>query len=109
MFKPIGELLDMPEALSRLPGLYSTDGQELDDQVLVFRFYHPLCRWSWYAVEYDPAEKVFFGWTDGEFQEWGNFSLLEMAFVEDREVPIFWDVDFKPIRFGDLKAGLREG
>ncbi len=109
MFKPIEELLDTSEVLSRLPGLYSTDGQELDDHVLVFRFYHPLCRWSWYAVEYDPKERIFFGWTDGEFQEWGNFSLLEMAFVEDREVFIFWDVDFKPIRFGDLKAGLIEG
>ena len=107
MFKPIEELLDKPEALADMPALYATEGQELDDHRLLLRFYHPLCQWSWYAVEYNSEERVFFGWTDGQFQEWGYFSLLEMAFVEVKGVPVFWDVDFKPVRFGDLKASLR--
>ncbi len=89
MFKPIEELLDRPEVLSNMPPLYATEKQDVENQVLLMRFYHPLSRSNWYAVEYDSKERIFFGWTDGEFQEWSYFSLLEMAFVEVRGVPIF--------------------
>ena len=109
MFRPIEELLDKPEALAHMPALYATEKDEIEDSVFLMRFYHPLCRWSWFAVEYDPTEKVFFGLTDAEFQEWGYFSLLEMAFAETQGVPVMWDVDFKPIRFGDWKAREAEG
>lgn len=104
MFRPMEELLDQPEALARMPALYATEKAGVENHLLLMRFYHPLCRWNWYAVEYDPAEKVFFGWVDAEFREWGYFSLLEMAFAEDRSVPVLWDVDFKPVRFMDLKT-----
>ncbi len=104
MFKPIEELLDRPEALAHMPALYDTEKVDLENHFFLMRFYHPLSRQSWYAVEYDPTERIFFGWTDGEFQEWSYFSLLEMAFTEVMGVPVMWDVDFKPIRFGDSKA-----
>ena len=95
---------DHPEALAHMPALYATEKGETEDSVFLMRFYHPLSRQSWLAVEYDPAEKAFFGLADTEFQEWGYFSLLEMAFIEVQGVPLMWDVDFKPIRFGDWKA-----
>lgn len=104
VFKPIEELLDKPEVLAHMPPLYATEKDNLENHLLIMRFYHPLCRWSWYAVEYDPTERIFFGWADGEFQEWEYFSLLEMAFVEVKGVPIMWDMDYKPIRFGDWTA-----
>ena len=108
MFTPVEELLDRPEALAHMPALYSTEKQELEDHLFLMRFYHPLSRTNWYATEYDPREKIFFGWTNGDFQEWDYFSLLEMAFVEVQGVPVMWDLDFKPVRFGDLKARVRE-
>ena len=108
MFKPMEELLDRPEALSTMPALYSTEREDAENHIFLMRFYHPLAQYSWYAVEYDPEDKVFFGWTDGDFQEWGYFYLLEMAFLEVRGVRIMWDVDFMPVRFGELKANLRE-
>lgn len=104
MFRPIEELLDRPEALAWMPALYSTEKVDLADHLFLMRFYHPLSRSSWYAVEYDPTERIFFGWTDGQFQEWGYFSLLEMAFTEFKGVPVMWDVDYNPTRFGDWKA-----
>ena len=108
MFKPIEELLDRPEILSTMPALYASEKHDVENYVLRMMFYHPLSQGSWYALEYDPEDRVFFGWTGGEFQEWGYFSLLEMAFLEVRGVGIVWDVAFKPIRFGDLKTSLRE-
>jgi len=108
MFKPIEELLDRPEALSTMPALYATERENEENHVFRMRFYHPLAQWSWYAVEYDPEDRVFFGWLDGDFQEWGYFSLLEMAFLEVRGVRIMWDVDFKAIGFEELKASLKE-
>jgi len=50
----------------------------------------------------DPYEKIFFGWVDGSFPEWCYFSLLEMAFIEVKSVPVMWDEDFKPVCFLDL-------
>lgn len=108
MFRPIEELLDRPEVLSIMPALYATQRQDVENHLFLMRFYHPLSRSSWFAVEYDPQERIFFGWTDGDFQEWGYFSLLEMAFVEVRGVPIMWDTDYKPTCFGDWKASEME-
>jgi hypothetical protein len=108
MFKPMEDLLDHPEALSTMPVLYATEREGMEDWVVRMRFYHPVAQYSWYAVEYDPEDRVFFGWADCEFQEWGYFSLLEMAFLEVSGVRIMWDVDFEPVRFGELKAKLRE-
>ena len=108
MFKPMEELLDKPEVLAQMPALYSTEKEEEEEHLFRMRFYHPLAQWSWYAVEYDPEDKVFFGWMDGEFQEWGYFHLLEMAFLDVRGVRMMWDVDFMPVRFGELKASLKE-
>lgn len=108
MFKPIEELLDNPEVLQGMPALYSNEKEDEENHVFRMRFYHPLAQWSWYAVEYDAEDKVFFGWMDGDFREWGYFSLLEMAFLEVRGVRIMWDVDFKPVRYGELKAAPRE-
>jgi|GEM_PF-4485627 len=102
MFKPCEYLLDHPEILADMPVLYSTEKEEVADHVLRVRFYHPLARWSWYGVEYDQKERLFFGWVEGTVPEWGYFSLSEMAFTETLGVPVMWDKDFKPIRFGDL-------
>ena len=88
MFRPIEELLDKPEVLSKIPALFATERQDEENHLFLMRFYHPLSKDQWFVVEYDPEERVFFGWTDGDFQEWGYFSLLEMAFVNVRGVPI---------------------
>ena len=108
MFKPIEELLDKPEALKEMPALYATEKKDEEKHLFRMRFYHPLAKWSWYAVEYDPEDRVFFGWMDGDTQEWGYFSLLEMAFLEVRGVRIMWDVDFIPVRYGELRDRVRE-
>lgn len=71
-------LLD--EALIRR---FSEIGQQenVADPLIIARFYNPTGAGTWYATEYDPEERVFFGYVslygDGS-DEWGYFSLDEL-------------------------------
>lgn len=56
--------------------------QELTkDPVIVAKFFNPAGAGTWYATEYDPVDKVFFGYVSifGDWNdEWGSFSLKEL-------------------------------
>lgn len=79
--------------LAKIPALYSTEETPLKDKVIHMHFFLGGC--DWYAAEYDPTEKIFFGFAilngDLEMAEWGNFSLdelmsLKVSFLEvDRD------------------------
>ena len=52
------------------------------DPLVIAKFFNPTGAGTWYATEYDPIDRVFFGyvylfgdWND----EWGSFSLDELA------------------------------
>ncbi len=54
---------------------------ELEDPVVIAKFFNPCGGGTWYATEYDPNEKVFFGYVSifGDWNdEWGYFSLEEL-------------------------------
>ena len=54
---------------------------ELEDPVVIAKFFNPCGAGTWYATEYDPKEKVFFGYVSifGDWNdEWGYFSLEEL-------------------------------
>jgi hypothetical protein len=46
------------------------------------KFFSPWSGWTWYATEYDPSERRFFGYVKGDFPEYGYFSLDELSDVE---------------------------
>lgn len=51
------------------------------DPIVVAKFFNPLGAGTWYATEYDPINKIFFGYVSifGDWNdEWGSFSLLEL-------------------------------
>ncbi len=55
--------------------------EEVEDPVIVAKFFNPVGRGTWYATEYDPATKTFFGYVSifGDWNdEWGSFSLAEL-------------------------------
>jgi len=68
----------------KLPALYATENVKPDDKICQVKFFDPCGGWTWLAVEYDPVEKLFFGWVDGFEAEWGYFSLDELASVRNR-------------------------
>jgi hypothetical protein len=69
------------EIEKKLPALYSQDGKG-KDAIAYVKFFTPDSNWTWYATEYDPEERVFFGLVDGFEKELGYFSLDELESVK---------------------------
>ena len=72
------------EIVQKLPQLLSQDGNP-DARVYV-KFFSPLHRWTWYATEYDPEQRLFFGYVESgiypSFDELAYFSLDELQEVK---------------------------
>lgn len=72
----------LPEDVARLlPPLYTQEEQG-ENALAVVKFFTPWTSWTWYASEYDPAERLFFGVVVGLEREFGYFSLTEMEAIE---------------------------
>ena len=59
----------------------------IDDPIVIAKFFNPQGAGTWYATEYLPDEKIFFGYvsTFGDHcDEWGNFSLVELEDFKGR-------------------------
>jgi hypothetical protein len=57
------------------------------DPVVVAKFFNPTGVGTWYATEYDPESKTFFGFVSifGDWNdEWGYFSLAELESYRGR-------------------------
>jgi hypothetical protein len=77
------ELMKMmtKEIEKRIPRLGEAEEMGKDARVHV-KFFSPWSGWTWYATEYDPSERRFFGYVKGDFPEYGYFSLDELSDVE---------------------------
>ena len=71
----------LPEGIARkLPPLYSQEEQG-ENAIAVVKFFTPWTNWTWYASEYDPEGRIFFGIVVGHEREFGNFSLDELKAI----------------------------
>jgi len=55
------------------------------DPIVVVKFFNPVGIGRWYATEYNPEEKVFFGYVslfEDHNDEWGYFSLEELQSIK---------------------------
>ncbi len=55
--------------------------EEVKDPLVIAKFFNPSGAGTWYATEYDPEERIFFGYVSifGDWNdEWGSFSLDEL-------------------------------
>lgn len=80
------------ELEKQLPKLYSQDGKGFD-AIVYAKYFSPVSNWVWYATEYDPLDKLFFGYVVGFESEWGYFGLKELEELGDM---IERDLYFKP-------------
>ena len=48
------------------------------DAIVQVKYFTPASNWTWWATEYDPVEKLFFGLVEGFERELGYFSLAEL-------------------------------
>ena len=59
--------------------------EEVKDPIVIAKFFNPIGRGYWFATEYDPKDKIFFGYVSlfGDYNdEWGSFSLEELESLE---------------------------
>ena len=58
--------------------------EEVKDPIVIAKFFNPTGRGTWLATEYNPDEKMFFGYVSifGDHNdEWGSFSLDEFESI----------------------------
>ena len=93
------------EELSKIPGLYSAEHIPLMEKVIYMHFFLGGC--DWYASEYDPEERLFFGFAilnnDFEMAEWGYFSLEELSDIKVQFLEIDRDLHFTPTKAIDIE------
>lgn len=72
----------LTQALAKkLPALYAQDGKGMEATAYL-KLFTPWTNWTWYATEYDPEQRVFFGLVVGHEAELGYFSLDELEAVQ---------------------------
>ena len=69
------------EILRKFPKLYANENKNPRDVKIIAKFFTPWAGWTWYATEYDPEKKLFFGLVKGFEKELGYFSLSELESV----------------------------
>jgi len=76
--------------------------QEVEDPIIIAKFFNPVGAGTWYATEYDPENRIFFGyvsifrdWND----KWGDFALDEL---ESLKLPLGLHIE-RDLHFGEKK------
>jgi len=93
------------ENIKKLPKLYETEEQEIQDKMIYAKLFTPWTSWTWYVIEFDGVNQCF-GFVKGDEGELGYFSLRELAKLEGPlGLKVERDKFFTPIRFGDLTEG----
>ncbi len=61
--------------------------EEVKEPLVIAKFFNPTGAGTWYATEYDPDRRVFFGYVSifGDHNdEWGSFNLDELQEIKGR-------------------------
>jgi hypothetical protein len=76
-----------------------------DDTLIIAKYFTPYSNWTWFATEYDAANRTFFGMVHGFEKEWGDFSLDEM---EEAKGPLGLGIE-RDLYFGEKKVSEVKG
>lgn len=87
----------------QLPALYAQDGKG-NEAIAYAKFFTPDANWTWYATEYSPETKTFFGLIDGHDKELGYFTLTDLETIRGKmNLPVERDMYFSPTPVKDLR------
>ncbi len=72
---------------------------DVRDPIIIAHYFNPVGSGDWYASEFDPEDKIFYGYTSifGDWNdEWGSFSLeefesLKLPFGLSIERDLYWN------------------
>jgi hypothetical protein len=97
------------EELAKIPAFYSSEETPLKEKMIHMHFFIGGC--DWYAAEYSPEEKCFFGFAilndDLQNAEWGYFSLDELASLRIKFLEVDRDLHFTPCKAVEIEK-IRE-
>lgn len=74
--------------------------EDKKDPLIIAKFFNPTGAGTWYATEYDPIKKMFFGYVSilgNQCDEWGYFSLDEL---ENLKLPFGLSIE-RDLYFGE--------
>lgn len=77
--------------------------EQVEDPLIIAKFFNPAGVGTWYATEYDPVTRIFFGYVSifgGWNDEWGDFSLDEL---ESYRGPFGLGIE-RDLYFGERRA-----
>ena len=90
------------ELIKIIPPLYATEN--IKDPLIQCKFFTPDSSWSWYVLEFDKTNEIFFGYVCGLERELGYFSLQELESVKGQlGLGIERDISFKPTKLSVIK------
>lgn len=73
------------EILKKFPPLYANENKSPEEIKVIAKFFNPHGAQTWYATEFDPQEKLFFGFVNlgwDDIAELGYFSLQELEEIK---------------------------
>lgn len=92
------------EQAKKLPKLYETEYEPLEDKIARLKFFHPSSNWTWYVIEFD-GDDLCWGLVSGHEAEFGYFSLSEICQpIGPFGLRVERDVFFRPTRVAELAA-----
>lgn len=69
------------ELEEKIPKLYETEHDEI--KIAVIKYFNPCGAGTWYVIEYDPDDKLFYGFVKIHDEgEYGYFSLEELESIK---------------------------
>lgn len=81
--------------------------EEVEDPIVIARFFYPSGTATWYATEYNPEERMFFGYVslfNDHNNEHGYFSLDELESIQGRFGGVERDLHFTEKPLSEAKA-----
>ena len=91
------------ELADRFKKVGSQDELEGKNVLVICKFFNPAGAGTWYATEYNPQSKCFYGYAIIHEGEWGYFSLEELETLRfPMGLKIERDLYFKEEKFFDI-------
>lgn len=72
------------------------DSKSFADAIVYAKFFHPFSEWRWYVLSGEPSgdDFIFWGYVEGEENEFGCFSLSELKALNIMGLPMERDILF---------------
>lgn len=99
----------LPKNIEKLlPAFYATEGD--NNPIVKVKFFSPSSSQTWYAIEYDPGVRNFFGYVDFYGNGDGEFGYFSLDELEKIQLPfglkIERDLYFEPKRIHDILSDV---